>query len=296
MSLRAFVAVARHRSFRGAATELGLSPSALSHSITMLEKELGVRLFHRTTRSVALSDAGEHLLARVTPALAQIAEAVATVEDFRAAPRGTLRINTSVVPARLIMLPLVREFLGRYPGVEVELAADDRLVDIVAEGFDAGVRSAELVPRDMIAIPCSPPVRFAIAAAPAYVAAHGVPRKPEDLLSHDCVRHKLAGNRHFAWELERGKRRYALNVKGRLVVGTDELARDAVLAGLGLGYFSEWTIADDLAAGRLVRVLEGWFPQYERLCLYYSSHRHVPATLRAFVDLISERRNHRSVR
>lgn len=285
-SLRRFIAVARRRNYRAAALELGMSPSALSHAITALEADLGVRLFHRTTRSVALSEAGERLFVRVAPALAEIAAAVSAVDAGHTAPRGRLRINASAVAARVVIMPHVLSFLARYPDVEVELEADDRMVDIVAEGFDAGVRSADLVPRDMVAVPCSSPVRFAVVASPAYLARRGTPKRPQDLAAHDCVRHRLAGGRHYTWDFARGRQRVSLQVKGRIVVGNDDLARQAVVAGLGLGYFSEWTIADELARGKVVRVLERWSPSYERLCVYYASHRHVPAPLRAFVELI----------
>ncbi len=287
--LRAFVAVARDRNFRLAAKALELSPSALSRSITGLEAELGVRLFHRTTRSVALSDAGEHLLARIAPALEQIADAVETVEDFRATPHGTLRINASVVAARLILMPFVREYVTLYPQVAVEIVTEEKLVDIVAEGFDCGIRQIELVPRDMIAVVCSPRIRYAIAGSPAYFAKRARPKHPNDLLGHECIRYRLAGGRIYHWELERRGKQIAIDVKGALTVGDDNLMLQAALDGIGLGFFSEWTIANDVAAGRLVRVLESWLPSYDPLAVYYSGHRHVPASLRAFLDLVKSR-------
>jgi DNA-binding transcriptional LysR family regulator len=288
--LRAFVAVARHRNFRSAAGELGLSPSALSHAIAGLETELGVRLFHRTTRSVALSDAGEHLLLRVAPALAQIAEAVETVEDFRATPRGTLRINTSVGAARDMLMPIIAMYVKRFPDVQLEIVTETRIVDIVAEGFDAGVRGADLVPRDMIAVPCSPAIRFVIAGSPAYFASHAKPKQPDDLFDHDCIRYRMNNGRIWGWELERAGKHVELDVKGALTVNSDELMHRAALDGIGLGYFSDWAIADDLVAGRLVRVLDAWSPSYAGLALFYAGNRHVPASLRAFIDLTKELR------
>ncbi|CAM3888092.1 LysR family transcriptional regulator [Corallococcus sp. ZKHCc1 1396] len=291
--LRAFVLVARHRNFRAAAAELLMSPSALSHAITGLEAELGVRLFHRTTRSVALSEAGEHLLSRVAPALQQLTEAVETLDDFRATPRGTLRINTSQVAARWVLMPFVREYVRRFPDVQVELVTDDRLVDIVAEGFDAGVRTTDLVPRDMVAVECSPRIRYAIAGAPSYFARHDKPKQPDDLLRHECIRFRMTNGQVYRWDLERRGKVLSLDVKGPLTVSSDQLVHQAALDGMGLGYFSEFMVAEDLAAGRLLRVLEGWFPEYDALSVYYPGHRHVPASLRAFIDVIKEQRGRR---
>ncbi|RKG93867.1 LysR family transcriptional regulator [Corallococcus terminator] len=291
--LRAFVCVARHRNFRAAAAELRMSPSALSHAIATLEAELGVRLFHRTTRSVALSDAGEHLLARVTPALEQLTQAVETLDGFRATPRGTLRINTSQVAARWVLMPYVREYVKRFPDVQLELVTEDRLVDIVADGFDAGVRTTDLVPRDMVAVECSPRIRYVIAGAPSYFARRQTPKRPDDLLKHECIRFRMSNGRVYRWDLERRGKVLSLEVNGPLTVSSDQLVHQAALDGIGLGYFSEFMVAEDLAAGRLVRVLESWVPEDDALSLYYPGHRHVPASLRAFVDVIKELRGRR---
>jgi DNA-binding transcriptional LysR family regulator len=286
--MRAFAAVARHRNFRAAADELHVSPSALSHAVAGLESELGVRLLHRTSRSVALSDGGEHLLARLAPALALLDDAIASARDFSVTPRGTLRINASIGAARQVLMPYVAEFVRRYPEVQLELVTDDRLVDIVADGFDAGVRASSLVARDMVAVPCSPRVRFAIAGAPSYFARHPPPKRPDDLRVHDCIRYRLPNGRVWAWELEHRGRPIRIDVRGSLVVGNDALVHRAALDGLGLGYLSEWTIAEDVAAGRLVRVLDRWFRDDDALCLYYPAHRHVSASLRAFVGVVRD--------
>ncbi|MCY1046182.1 LysR family transcriptional regulator [Corallococcus sp. bb12-1] len=291
--LHAFVSVARHRNFRAAAAELRMSPSALSHAIAALEGELGVRLFHRTTRSVALSDAGEHLLARVAPALEQLTQAVETLDDFRATPRGTLRINTSQVAARWVLMPFVREYVKRFPDVHLELVTEDRLVDIVAEGFDAGVRTTDLVPRDMVAVECSPRIRYVIAGAPSYFARRPPPKRPDDLLKHDCIRFRMSNGRVFHWDLERRGEVLSLEVNGPLTVSSDQLVHQAALDGIGLGYFTEFVVGEDLAAGRLVPVLESWAPEDDALNLYYPGHRHVPASLRAFIDVIKELRGRR---
>jgi DNA-binding transcriptional LysR family regulator len=287
---RAFLAVARHKNFRAAAGELELSPSALSHSIATLEAELGVRLFHRTTRSVSLSDAGNHLFARISPALGDIAAAVETVADFRATPRGTLRINASVVAARVLM-PKIRAYIAAYPDVHIEVVTDERLVDIVATGFDAGVRTLDLVPRDMIAVPCTKRVRYAIVGSPAYIKEHGKPRTPEDLARHACIRFRLASGPIYRWELERDGKTIEVEVSGPLTFGNDALVHEAALDGLGLAYLSEFSAAEDLAAGRLVRVLERWFPSEAPLALYYPQGRYIPASLRAFAGLVRVRQS-----
>src|ERR1700756_1972871 len=185
--LNAVVAISTHRSFRAAATELGISPSALSHAIAALEKRLGVRLINRTTRSVALSEAGERFLARVSPALREIAGAMEDVNEFRDTPAGTLRINLKERAAHQILRPVVAKFLRRYPDMNVELTLEGRSIDIVAEGFDAGIRLAESVPQDMVAIPCGPDTRFVVVGAPDYFARAGSPRSPSDLVRHECI-------------------------------------------------------------------------------------------------------------
>lgn len=288
MELEAVVAVAAHRSFRAAAVELGLSPSALSHAIAGLEQRLGVRLFHRTTRSVSPTEAGAHFLARVRPALQEIAGAMTAVDDFRATPRGTLRLNASRGAARWILLAPVLEFQRRYPEVHVDLVTEDRLIDIVAEGFDAGVRSIDMVGPDMVAVPFGGPVRFAVVGSPGYFACHPRPKLPADLLQHDCVRLRMASGVVYRWEFERRGEELALDVKGRLTLGDDELHHQAVLQGAGLAFMSEWAVAEDMAAGRLIRVLDDWTPPYPGLCLYYPAARHVPASLRAFVAVLRE--------
>lgn len=287
LELQAAVAVAARRSFRAAATELGLSPSALSHAIAALEQRLGVRLFHRTTRSVSPTEAGLHFLARVRPALLEISGAMSEVDDFRATPRGALRINTSRGAAK-VLLPAALEFMRRYPEVHLELVTEDRLIDIVAEGFDAGVRSAEAISPDMVAVPVGPKVRFAVVGTPAYFAGRPWPRTPADLLSHECIRRRMTSGTLMRWEFERRGEELALDVKGALTLDDDELIYQSVLRGAGLAYVVEWSVAGDLEAGRLLRALAEWTPAYPRLCLYYPATRHVPASLRAFLAVVRE--------
>lgn len=287
--LNAVVAIATHRSFRAAATELGISPSALSHAIAGLEKRLGVRLINRTTRSVALSEAGERFLARVSPALREIAGAMEDVNEFRDTPAGTLRINLKERAAHQILRPVVAKFMRRYPDMNVELTMEGRPIDIVAEGFDAGIRLAEAVPQDMVAIPCGPDTRFIVVGAPGYFARSSVPRSPLDLLIHECIRRRMPSGKLYHWEFEkRGGEQMALDVPGRLTLDNDSLMVEAALEGVGLAFVSDFWVTGHLAAGTLRAVLDAWTPPFPGLRLYYPRHRHMTAGLRAFVDMIRE--------
>ncbi|MDB6144860.1 MAG: lysR [Pseudomonas sp.] len=286
--LNAVVAVATHRSFRAAATELGISPSALSHAIAALEQKMDVRLFHRTTRSVALTETGERFLARIRPALREISEAMDLVNEFRDTPSGTLRINTSEDAAKMILTPVVLEFLKRYPQMRVDLVSEGRLVDIVAEGFDAGIRLADYVPRDMIAVPCTSELRFVVVGAPSYLKDRERPLVPADLARHQCIRGRLPSGAPFRWEFHKHGESVVVEVDGVLGVGGSTLTLEAALSGIGLAYVSEHTAREHLISGRLNALLEDWTPPFPGLCLYYSGHRHVPAGLRAFIDLIKE--------
>ncbi len=286
--LNAVAAISAHRSFRAAATELGISPSALSHAIAGLEKRLGVRLINRTTRSVSLSEAGEHFLARVSPALREIAGAMEDVNEFRETPTGTLRINLKERAAHQILRPVVAKFLRRYPDMNVELALEGRPIDIVAEAFDAGVRLAESVPQDMIAIPCGPDSRFIVVGAPSYFERASVPRSPSDLLRHECIRRRMPGGKLYRWEFEKRGEATAVDVPGRLTLDNDTLMVEAAVEGLGLAFVSDFWVKEHLAAGNLQAVLEDWTPPFPGLRLYYPGHRHVTAGLRAFVDMLRE--------
>jgi DNA-binding transcriptional LysR family regulator len=286
--LNAVVAVSTHRSFRRAAAELGMSPSALSHAIAALEQRMGVRLFNRTTRSVSLSEAGEQFLARVGPALQEISAAMEAANEFRDTPTGTLRLNSSEAAVHAVLTPIVFEFMRRYPDMRVDIVTEARLVDIVADGFDAGIRAAESVPQDMIAVPCSPPIRFAVVGSPGYFATHRKPRTPADLATHNCVRTRFASGALYRWEFDKRGEEQAIDVSGSLTLDNHHLMIEAALQGMGLVWTSEWSVAADIAAGRLVRVLEDWSPPYPGLCVYYPGHRHVPAGLRAFIGVVRE--------
>ncbi|WP_262299563.1 LysR family transcriptional regulator [Microvirga sesbaniae] len=286
--LDAVVAVARKASFRAAALELGMSTTALSNAVGKLEADLGIRLFNRTTRSVSLTDAGRLFIEQVAPALQDIHGAMEAVRLHQATPSGTLRINAFAMAAREILSPLVLEFLRRHPKVHVDLVTEGRLVDIVAEGFDLGVRVADLVPSDMIAVSLGRPQRYAVVGAPAYIERHGKPQVPPDLLRHPCIRVRLPNGALYRWESEKGGQRVQVDVTGPITLDEASLARTAVLEGIGFGFFMERNVHAEIEAGRLIRVLEDWTPPFGGLCLYYPGRRNPSAALKAFISLARE--------
>ncbi|MBO4120425.1 LysR family transcriptional regulator [Cupriavidus gilardii] len=286
--LEAVMAIARRGSFRAAAIDLGMSTTALSHAIGKLETNLGVRLFNRTTRSVSLTDAGRQFVEQVGPALHDIHGALEAVRSQRETPSGTLRINAAAFAAREIMSPLVLEFLRRYPEMKVDLVTEGRLVDIVAEGFDVGVRVADLVPSDMIAVSLGRPQRYAVVGSPAYFENHRKPRVPPDLLTHQCVRVRLPDGALYRWRFEKAGETVQIDVRGPITLDEASLARAAVITGLGLGYFMEQDVLTDIEAGRLVRVLADWTPPLPGLCLYYPGRHHHSAGMKAFLALARE--------
>ncbi|WP_264586472.1 MULTISPECIES: LysR family transcriptional regulator [unclassified Sphingobium] len=285
----AVLAIARKESFRAAAIDLGLSATALSNAIAKLEGQLGVRLFNRTTRSVSLTEAGHRFVEQVTPALRDIHHALDTVRSQQDTPSGTLRINTFATAAREIMQPLVLEFLKRFPQVRIDLVTEGALSDIVADGFDFGVRSRDLVPSDMIAIPVGPERRHAIVAAPAYLADRTHPRVPADLLAHPCIRIRLPNGVMYRWHFGAEGQSLHLEVDGPLILDEASVARLAVLEGVGIGFFMESDVRADIEAGRLVSLLPQWLPALTPICLYYPSRRNPPAAVKVFIDLARER-------
>lgn len=286
--LDAFAAVARHRSFRRAAAARGVSASTLSQTVKTLEARLGVRLLNRTTRSVAPTAAGARLLERLTPSLADIAAAVDEIREEPGAPAGTVRINAPTPAIELVLAPIVAAFLKAYPNVRLEIVAEARLVDIVGEGYDAGVRWGEHLAQDMIAVPLGPPQRFVVTAAPELLAAYGVPATPQDLMRYPCIRQRFLSGVTPAWEFERGDEVVRLDPPARLVSTNIALQRRAVIAGVGLWATFEDYVADDLAAGRLRALLDEWCPSFPGPFLYHPSRRQVPAALRAFIDFARE--------
>ncbi len=288
--LEAVITVASRGGFRAAARELGVSSSALSQQIAALEARIGVRLFNRSTRSVVLSAAGEQFVADISPALAAIRDAVEHVDEHRAEPTGTLRINTSSGATRMIMTPLILEYMRRNPQVSVEVVTEGALIDINAGGFDAGIRIREAVPADMVVVPISDTVRPAIAGSPDYFRRQGRPKVPADLQNHNCIRARMASGTIYCWEFERRGESFTVDVPGKLTLDESDLMLRAAREGAGLAYLNEWQIAEDLAAGRLEQVLSEWTPPYPGLCLYYPGRRNIPAKLRRFVDLVKEMR------
>ena len=286
--LLSFATVARLRSFRRAAAELGVSPSALSHSLRGLEERLGVRLLNRTTRSVTPSEAGQRLLTRLTPALRDIDDALEDINDFRATPIGTLRLNVPRSAAHMLLAPLVARFLAAYPQMRVELMADDGLIDIVAAGYDAGVRFGESLQGDMVAVPLGPPQRLAVVASPAYLKKRGVPQSPHDLAAHNCIRHRFPSGRLYHWEFERAGIALQVDVEGPLTLGEQELMLRAAEDGVGIACVFEGLATARLASKKLRRVLADWCPPMPGFYLYYPSRRQMPAGLRAFVDMVRE--------
>ncbi|MGX1499557.1 DNA-binding transcriptional LysR family regulator [Labrenzia sp. MBR-25] len=285
IELEAVLAISAQRSFRAAALELGLSTTALSNLIGKVERQLGVRLFNRTTRSVSLTDAGRTFVEQVAPALREIQEAMAVARSQQDTPCGTLRINAFATGAREILGPLVLAFLRRYPQVHVDLVTEGRIVDIVAEGFDLGVRTADLVPSDMIAVPLGAPRSFAVVATPSYFEEHGSPCAPPDLLAHQCICIRLPNGASYRWHFEKGGRPLQIEVAGPITLDDATLARIAVLDGIGIGFFMEADVRDEIAAGKLTRVLKEWTPPTTPLCLYYPGRKNPSAAFRAFIEM-----------
>jgi len=286
--LEAVIAIARRGTFRAAAIDLGMSTTALSHTIGRLEAGLGVRLFNRTTRSVSLTDAGRLFVQQVAPSLQDLHAALETVRSQRETPSGTIRINAAPFAARAIISPLVLEFLRRYPEMNVDLVTEGKMVDIVNDGFDLGVRVAGLVPSDMIAVSLGRPQRHAVVGSPDYFAQHPKPVVPPDLLNHRCIRVRLPDGSLFRWRFEKDNEPVQIDVRGPITLDEAGLVRTSVLEGTGLGYTMEEEVLSEIRAGRLVRVLEDWTPPYPGLCLYYPGRRNLSAGVKAFLDLARE--------
>jgi DNA-binding transcriptional LysR family regulator len=288
--LQAFLAVARERSFTRAAANLGVSQSALSHTIRGLEARLGLRLLSRTTRSVSPTEAGERLLHAVGPHFGGIANALAALTELREKPAGTIRITSGEHAAETLLWPALEALLPRYPDIKVELIVDYGLTDIVAERYDAGVRLGEQVARDMIAVRIGPDLRMAVVGAPAYFAQRSRPKTPRELTSHDCINIRLPTyGGLYAWEFEKRGRELKVRVDGQLVLNTSALRIGAVRAGLGLAYLPEDQVRSEIAQGRLIRVLEDWCPPFSGYHLYYPSRRQMTPAFAVLVDALRYR-------
>ena len=288
--LQAFLAVARAGGFRDGARAAGISASGLSEAVRRLEAKLGVRLFHRTTRSVLPTEAGARLLERLGPALAEVDAALDVVNGFRDRPAGTLRLNVPVSAARLVLPRIVPPFLAAYSDIQIEVTAEDSFVDVLAAGCDAGIRYDERLEQDMIAVPIGPRIqRFATAASPAYLRRHGRPEHPRELIGHACLRGRFTSGTMMIWEFERDGEIVRVDPMGPLLVGVGaatDLAVDAAIAGTGIiTLFEDW-LRPHLDSGVLDPVLEPWWQSFSGPFLYYSGRRLVPAPLRAFIDFI----------
>lgn len=284
--LTAFSIIAEHRSFRKAADFMGVSRSTLSHTMRGLEQSMSVRLLNRTTRSVSPTDAGQQLLDRLRPVMLDLDQALDAVSEQRGSPSGSLRINANEAGVKLLLNTVVPTFLALYPDMALDLVAEGRLVDIVEQGFDAGVRLAEAVPQDMISVRLGDDLRFVPVAAPGLLAGRELPTTPDDLRHHRCIRQRLPSGKAYRWEFEKHGQEVSIDAPGPLTLDNTGLMVEAAVDGLGIAYVPEPAARSWIENGRLVILLEDWCPIVPGLCLYYSGHRHVPAGLRALIDLI----------
>lgn len=287
--LLAFVTVAQERSFTKAAAKLGVSQSALSHTVRALEERLGLRLLTRTTRSVAPSAAGERLLHSVAPRFEEIEAELAAITELRERPAGTLRITATEYAADAILLPKLAKFLRSYPEIKIEIVIDYGLTDIVGGRFDAGVRSGEQVAKDMIAIRIGPDLRMAVVGAPAYFAGRERPKRPQDLVNHNCITLRLPTGGLYAWEFEKAGREMRVRVEGQLTCNTTAQMLNAALIGMGLAYVPEGLAQPHIRTRRLQRVLDDWCPPYSGYHLYYPSRRQPSAAFTALVGALRYR-------
>jgi DNA-binding transcriptional LysR family regulator len=287
-NLTTFLAIADHLSFRAAAAQLGVTSSALSHSVRQLEERLGARLLHRTTRSVSLTDSGVRLLERLRPGMDQISGALEELKEERRRPSGRLRIYTQYWTATTVVAPIWQRFLSSYPDVHLELCVESSAeVDIVAGGFDAGLAVRENVPAEMIAVRVTSPMQAAVVASPGYLAKHPPPRTPDDLADHQCIQYRLGRDGEiFRWRFERKNSKKTVSVRGSVTVNNPETAIRAALDELGIVYLIDPLVEPYLESGQLVRVLENWSPCMEGVYLYYHGRRQPPAALRAFIDMV----------
>lgn len=284
--LSVFVAIAQHGSFSAAARVLGLSPSALSHAVRAMEARLELRLFNRTTRSVALTEAGERLLARVGPALAELEGAIEEVSAEGTRPSGTIRVSASEASAKQLIKHVLPDFVDSYPDIHIEFVADTRLVDIVAEGFDAGIRVLEDVPRDMVAVRFGKDMHFIAVASPRYLSQRGAPKGWRDLQKHRCIRFRFDGGALYRWELMRRGKSSSIDIDGPVTLGNLNLIIEAAVAGIGIAWLPEEHVEDHLASGRLVKILPERGPVLPGLCLYYPKNRHQPIAMKLFAEAV----------
>lgn len=284
--LNVFFTIARRGSFVDAANELGLTASALSHTMKKLEDRLEVRLLNRTNRSVALTAAGSDLMQSLAQGFEAIGHGLNALEDHRKAPVGRLRLNIPHDAGRLLILPVLDRFLSRFPQVHLDLVMDDRMLDIVAEGFDAGIRFGATVPQDMIAIPLTGALRWVVVGAPAYLDKHGRPTSPAELMQHRCIQMRIGDDSVYPWELGDGERQVRIEGPGPLRLNASDMAIGTAVAGLGLAYCLEMRVREELRSGALEVVMPQWASSDEPLVMYYPSRRQTPPALRQLIELI----------
>jgi len=282
--LAVFAAVAAAGSFRGAARQLNIAPSAISHAIGSLEASIGLRLLSRTTRSVAPTEEGRRLLETLAPALGSIDATLHSLAEQVGRPAGPLRITMTRLAAEDLIVPRLGEFLRLYPEIELDINADDRFEDIVSGGYDAGLRLGEHLEADMIAVRAGPQLSGAIVASPLYFEHNPIPQHPHDLLSHRCIRRRFGSGRIYRWELEKQGKLIVVDVRGPLILSDQTLIRTAALEGVGLAYIFDERVMDDVREGALVRVLEDWCDPFDGFYIYYPSRQQMRPALRAFVD------------
>ncbi|UHD46496.1 LysR family transcriptional regulator [Aureimonas altamirensis] len=283
-SFDVFVSIVRCGGFRAAALERGVSSSALSQTMNALEEALGIRLLNRTTRSVSPTEAGQRLLERLAPALSDIRLAVAEIDELRDTPSGTLRINAPAPAVDHFLCPLTLDFMDAYPKVNIEIVSDAAVIDIVEQGFDAGVRFGRQLAQDMIALPIGPPLRYAIVASPVYIKTHGQPRVPHDLVGHECIKRRFPGGTLVNWQFAKGGEDIEVTPTGRLTVSSAHNELQAALAGKGIAHIFDDYAKPHIRDGRLVELLSDWSPTLPHWFLYYPSRRLPSATMRAFLD------------
>ena len=287
--LEAFLSVAERRSFRRAAADLGVSPSAIGQSVRALETRVGAALFTRTTRSVGLTEAGARFLSRAKPAFEELVAASAIARDLGKRPAGLLRLSAPRAAVPILLEPLVASFCRAYPEIEVEIAANAELIDVVAEGFDAGVRMGQFIAADMVAVRLSPPFRLIVVASPAYLARSGRPERPDDLREHACLRFRRSNGALALWSLDDNSRTIDIAVSGPFIANDYPTILGAAMQGMGLAQLPAPIAAEPVKAGKLVRVLDRFAPTTPGVFLYYPSRRQISPKLRAFIDHVKSR-------
>nr|WP_321981238.1 LysR family transcriptional regulator [uncultured Cohaesibacter sp.] len=287
--LNQFRCIAEAGGFRKAAKELDINPSALSHAMRGLEERTGVRLFNRTNRSVTLTPAGEDLLKEIQTGFSAIASGLEALNRYRDRPAGHLRLNVPTDAARLVLAPILSDYCRTYPDVRLEMVIEDRMVDIVKDGFDAGIRYGDAVPQDMIAIPLGPELNWIMVASPDYLEAFGSPEKPSDLKEHRCIGMRMGNGALYHWELERDEEAILLNIDWHLITNETNVIVQLAQTGAGVAYVLEARVKEQLASGQLVQVLPEWSSMGPAFFLYYPSRRQLPEALRALIDIAKQK-------